>query len=201
LAFALAAQAAGLSATQTVAMSVLVNAGASQLTAVGLLASGADTLSIAFATLLVNLRLAPLGVSLAPLLRHLGRFRRAVLAFSLTDPSYGMSVRRLQEGESGAAFFLGSGASLYLSWVVCTGVGLLIGGAIPDPQALGLHLVFPLGLMVLLMPFLHSRPAWIAALVAGGVALGARVLLPGSWYVLIAAAVGSLAGALLEESP
>ena len=199
LAFALAAQAAGLSPAETVGMSILVNAGASQLTAVALLASGGDAVSIALATLVVNLRHIPFAVSLAPLLADLSWLRRAALGFSLSDPSYAMSVQRLQEREpGGAAFFLGSGASLYVSWVLCTLAGVLIGGGIPDPNSLGLHLVFPLSLMALLVPLLESRAARAAVFVAGGLALGARLVLPGNWPVLIAAIGGSLAGALLE---
>ena len=199
LAFALAARAAGLSAAETIGMSVLVNAGVSQFAAVALFAGGGDLLSIALATLVVNLRHIPFAVSLAPLLAHLSWVRRAVLAFSLSDPSYALSVQKLQErAPGGAAFFLGSGVSLYVSWILCTIAGVLIGGGLPDPKSLGLHLVFPLSLMALLVPLLQSRATWVAVLVAGGLALGASLVLPGTWCILAAAAVGSVAGALVE---
>jgi predicted branched-subunit amino acid permease len=180
-------------------MSVLVTAGASQLTAVALLGSGADAISIVLATLVVNLRHIPLAISLAPLLASVSRTRKAMLAFFLTDPSYGMSVQRLQGRERGAvAYFLGSGASLYVSWVVSTIAGLLIGGAISDPASLGLHLVFPLSLMALLVSMVQSRAAVATVLMAGILALGARLLLPGTSYIPVAAIGGTLAGALLE---
>jgi 4-azaleucine resistance transporter AzlC len=198
VAFALAARAAGLGAAETVAMSLLVNAGASQFTAAALFAGGADGLSIVLATLVVNLRHIPFAISLAPLVANLRWFERAVLAFGLSDPTYAMSVRRLEAGEAGPAFLVGSGASLYVCWVLCTVAGLLIGGVIADPSSVGLQLVFPLSLLALLVPFLRSRAAWAAVLVGGGLALGIRLVLPGNWYILIAAIGGGLVGALLE---
>jgi predicted branched-subunit amino acid permease len=197
-AFALAAQAAGLNAAETVGMSALMNAGASQLAAVALIASGADVLSILLATLVVNLRFVPLSLSLAPLLRGLSWPKRLLLAFSLSDLSYSVSLRRLQTGEAGATFLLGSGVGLYLWWVACTMAAVYFGEVLPDLQALGLHLVFPLALMALLMPSLGSRPAWMAVLMAGVLALGSRQWLPGSWCVLLAALGGSAAAAVLE---
>ena len=199
IAYALAARTAGLDAAQTLAMSLLVFAGASQFTAAGLFASGAGALSIVATTLIINLRHLLLTASLAPALRGVSALRRAGLAFGVTDESYAITVRHLLAGEAGPALLAGSNLSLYICWQLSTIAGLLVGGVIPDPASLGLSLVFPLSFTVLLLPYLTSRPAWIAALVAGVVGLGARLLLPGGWYILIAALVGSLAGALVEE--
>lgn len=199
IAYALAARTAGLDVWQTQGMSLLVFAGASQLTAAGLFASGVGGLSIIFTTLVVNLRHLLLMASLAPALHGLSLLKRAGLAFGVTDESYAVTVRRMLEREAGPALLLGSNISLYLCWQLSTIAGMLLGGIIPDPQALGLDLVFPLSFMVLLMPYLRSRSAWISAIVAGVVGLTMRLLVPGSWYLLTAAIAGSLAGALTEE--
>jgi 4-azaleucine resistance transporter AzlC len=198
VAYALAAIAAGLSPAQTLAMSLIVFAGASQLTAAGLFAAGAGPLSIILTTLVVNLRHLLLSASLAPHLRSISLLRRAALAFGLTDETYAVCVRDVSEGRGGARLLLGSNASLYLSWQLSTIGGLLLGHALANPAALGLELVFPLSFAVLLMPYLRSRPAWGAALMAGVLALAARLLLPGSWYLMAGAVGGSLTGALLE---
>lgn len=199
IAYALAARTAGLDAWQTMAMSLLVFAGASQFTAAGLFAGGVGSLSIVLTTLIINLRHLLLTASLAPALRSLSRRRRAGLAFAVTDESYAVSVRRLVDGQSGAALLLGASVSLYLCWQLSTIAGLLLGGIVPDLETWGLGLVFPLSFLVMLMPYLRSRPAWAAAIVAGGTALAGRLLLPGSWYILIAGIVGCVVGALLEE--
>lgn len=197
--YALAARTAGLDAPQTIGMSLLVFAGASQLTAAGLFASGANPFSIILTTLIVNLRGLLLTASLAPGLRHLPALQRAGLAFQVTDETYAVTVQRISTRQSGPALLFGSNISLYLIWQLSTIVGLLLGGAIPDPASLGLELVFPLSFSVLIMPYLRSRPHVAAALVSGILALIAHLLIAGSWYILIGAIGGSLVGALLEE--
>ncbi len=200
LAYALSAQAAGLTDLQTVAMSMFVFAGASQLTAAGLFATGAPGLSIIAATFVINLRHILLTATLAPALRKLSLPHRLALAFGVTDELFAISVKRITEHRAGPALLWGSNISLYISWQFSTIAGLLLGGVIPDATTLGLSLVFPLSFLVLLLPYLKSKPAWTAAVVAGAAALGARLLIPGSWYLVIGALAGSIAGAALERS-
>lgn len=198
VAYALSARAAGLSALQTVAMSLFVFAGASQLTAAGLFASGAPGLSIVAATFVINLRHILLTATLAPALRNLSLPHRLALAFGVTDESFAIAVKRITERSAGPALLWGTNLSLYLSWQSSTIAGLLLGGVMPDATTLGLSLVFPLSFLVLLLPYLRSKPAWTAAVVAGAAALAARLLIPGSWYLVIGALAGSIAGALTE---
>jgi len=198
LAYALSARAAGLTAPQSMAMSLFVFAGASQLTAAGLFASGAPGLSIVAATFVINLRHILLTATLAPALRKLSLPHRLALAFGVTDESFAIAVKRVTEGSAGPALLWGTIASLYVSWQSSTIAGLLLGGVIPDATMLGLSLVFPLSFLILLLPYLRGKPAWAAAVVAGVTALAARLLIPGSWYLVIGAVAGSIAGAALE---
>ncbi len=198
IAYALAAQRAGLDAFQTLAMSLIVFAGASQLTAAGLFAAGVDGVSIVLTTLVINLRHLLLSATLAPRLRHLPAIQRAGLAFGITDESYAVSVRRVTSGEAGPALLLGANLSLYVIWQTSTVVGLLVGRIVPDVVAEGLQLVFPLSFTVLLLPYLRSRPQWAAAVVAGVLALATKLLLPGTWYIMVGAIGGSVVGAWME---
>jgi hypothetical protein len=52
-------------------------------------------------------------------------------------------------------------------------------------------------LIALVAPYLASRPALLTAS-AAGLALGGRLLLPGSWYSRLTALGGSLVGAMPE---
>ena len=196
-AYALAARSAGLSMPETVGMSLLVFAGSAQFAATALFAGGAGSLAILLTTLVMNLRHILMSASLAPGLRHLPLLQRAGLAFVVVDESYAMSVSRVLSA-SGPAFLLGSGLSMYLFWQLGTVGGAVLSAAIVDPGRLGLDLVFPLSFFVLLIPYLGSRAAWGAAAVAAGLALAGRLVLPGAWYLLIAALGGGLAGSLLE---
>lgn len=197
--YAVSAIAAGLSPAQTLAMSLLVFAGASQFTAVGMLAAGAAPLAVVVTTLVVNARHLLMATSLAPHLRGVGPLRRLGLAAQLTDESYAVGVARLLEGRGGPAFLAGCNLSLYTIWPLSTLGGILLGRAIPDPAAYGLDLVFPLTFVGLLVPLLRERANWPTAAVAAGLTVAGALLLPGSWYVLLAGAGASALGALLAR--
>jgi len=75
-------------------------------------------------------------------------------------------------------------------------IGVLIGSAVPD--SLPLDFAVPLVFLVLLVPAITSRPAAVAALVGGLVALFADEAGAGHLGVLFGALGGIAAGALAE---
>lgn len=196
-AYALAARAAGLTAFETIAMSVLVYAGSAQFAAAALFGTGAGPLAILLTTFIVNARSLLMSASLAPPLLRWPAVVRAAAAFVIVDESYAMSVRMLNS--SGPSYLFGSGVCLYLAWLTGTAAGIAVSLGIGGLGTLGLDLVFPLSFFVLLLPYLTARPARVAAVVAGGLGLAVRLALPGPWYLLIAAIAGTLAGAAVEE--
>ncbi|GAB4425200.1 MAG: hypothetical protein OHK0015_04950 [Chloroflexi bacterium OHK40] len=198
--YAVSAVAAGLSPAQTVAMSLLVFAGGAQFIAVGMVAAGAGPLAITVTTLVVNARHLLMSASLAPHLRGVGRWKRLLLAAQLTDESYAVGVARFLEGRGSAAFQIGCNLSLYTIWPLSAVAGVLLGGAIPDPAALGLDLVFPLTFIGLLVPLLREPANRLAALAAALLTVAGALWLPGSWYVLLAGLLGSALGALLARN-
>lgn len=199
-AYALAARAAGLDGLETAGMSLLVYAGSAQFAAAALFAGGAGPLVILLTTFIVNARSVLMSASLAPPLRRFSSLLRAGVAFVIVDESYAMSVGRVLGG-SGPGYLAGSGVSLYFAWLIGTTGGIALSLGVTGLGPLGLDLVFPLSFFVLLIPYLGTRPARIAAVVAGAFGLAARLAVPGSWYLLIAAIGGTLAGAAAEERP
>lgn len=199
LIYAVTALSDGLTPAQTLAMSLLVFAGAAQFTAAGLFASGIAPLTIVITTLIVNLRHVLLAASLAPHVQRAPAWQRALLAFQLTDESYAVGMRAFVLGQGSLAYQFGANLSMYLAWSLSTAVGLLLGALIPDPNAYGLNLVFPLAFIGLLVPLVRQRSDALVALIAGALAVGGALLLPGSWYLLLAGVVASGIGALLRR--
>lgn len=194
--YAVSALAGGLSPAQTLAMSLLVFAGASQFTAAGMFAAAAGPLAIIVTTLIVNARHLLLSASLAPYLGRLGPWARLGLAAQLTDESYAMGVRQFLSGRGSPAFQLGANLSVYAVWQCSTLAGILIGRALPDPAAYGLDLVFPLTFIGLLVPLLKRRDSQAVAAAAAALTLLGALALPGSWYLLLAGVGASAVGAL-----
>ena len=195
VAYAVLARDAGLSLIQTQALSVLVFAGASQVSAVGLFKRGAGGLEIVLTTFLLNVRHVLYGMSLGrdvPLTTR----ERLITAYFLTDEAYGVSIAR---GARTFPFVLGTELSLFLVWNVATLAGALLGGVIPDPERLGVDFVFPVAFLALLVPILRTRIDILVAVFAGAVAFFLAKAAPGGLPVLGAGVAGALLGAWLTR--
>jgi 4-azaleucine resistance transporter AzlC len=167
IAFALAARAAGFSLAETQALSMVVFAGSAQFATVTLVASGAGAASIVLTALLLNLRHVLYGLSLAPYLGSRTRPPRPLLAFFVTDESYGLAIRECLAGRGGDAYLFGASLSLYGVFAASTLAGALLGARLPDLTGLGLDFVFPLSFLALLLPLLRSPPGSRRSQVAG----------------------------------
>ena len=199
MAYAVSALAAGLSIWETLGMSLIVFAGASQFTAVGLFATGAHPLSIIATTAIINARHLLLAASTASYIRKAPAWLRALVAFQLTDETYAVGVQRFAKHGGDAWYQFGSNLSLYVVWAASTIVGSLLGALIPDPAALGLDLIFPLTFIAFTMPMVRDRINLVVAIVATVIAVATALVLPGSWYVLTAGLLASAVGAWLAN--
>jgi 4-azaleucine resistance transporter AzlC len=197
--YAVTARAAGLSAAQTLAMSLFVFAGAAQFTAAGLFAVGTAPITIVITTLIINARHALLAASLAPFVRRARPAAKALLAVQLTDESYAVGMRAWLDGRGSLGYQFGSNISLYTIWQCSTVAGMLLSAQIPDPAAYGLDLIFPLTFIGLLIPLLRDRVSMSVAALAGALAFGGALVLPGRWYILIAGIAASGVGAMMHR--
>ncbi len=195
LAYAVTARSAGLSLIETQALSVLVFAGSAQLSAVGLFATGATGIEIVLTTLLLNVRHLLYGLSLGreiPLTRR----QQPVAAFFLTDESFGVVTATR---ERSFPFLLGTELSLFMMWNGATLAGYLLGAAIPDPEKIGVDLIFPLAFLAVLVPLVRTRVELAVALASGALAFGLARTLPGGLPILLTGIGGSLLGAFLTR--
>jgi predicted branched-subunit amino acid permease len=197
LALAIVGRASGLGVADMTAMSALVFAGAAQLAIVRLIGEDAGGAAIVGTVLLLNLRHVLYGLSMNPHLPARPTPGRPILAYLLTDESYGVAMREWRLGKGSAAYFAGAGASLWVAYLASTVAGAAIAGWIPDPGALGLEMVFPLCFLAILLPLLRRRIDWVVAIGAGMAALGLAQVASGGVTVLVATVAGAAAGAWL----
>lgn len=202
----------GLGGGVSIGLSTIVFAGASQLAAADALADGGSALVAVVAACTINLRLLLYSASLAPHLAAVPLRRRLLMGYLLTDQAYAVSITRwtaeADEATRGGPpapglerkvpYYLGAALLLWANWQVCTVIGVLIGSAVPD--SLPLDFAVPLVFLVLLVPAITSRPALVAAITGGMVALLAGEVGAGHLGVLFGALGGIAAGAVAEAA-
>lgn len=189
----------GLTALETVAMSVFVFAGASQFITITMLGAGITGWGIiVFTTLLINLRHMLMGASLAPYMLRQPLSRQMLLAFLLTDEAYALTINRIYQGGYSASCQLGASLALYVTWFLSTVAGVIVGGSIPDPLAWGLDFAMPATFLVLLFPRLTDRISIMVCLLSGIIAVAGALYLPGKWYMIAAGVAAALAGGMME---
>ena len=186
--------ASGLTELQTILLSSILFAGASQVVFVQLLANGAPSPILATSVSVVNLRHSLYSASVASYLRKLPRKWRVLLAYLLTDEAYAVSINRFQNGDPSPNqhyHLLGTGITLWASWQVSTVVGVYFGTTIPDGWSL--DFVIPLTFIALVAPLLKGRSEVIACLSAGFVSIIAQPL-PWKIWIIIGALTGIILG-------
>jgi 4-azaleucine resistance transporter AzlC len=199
VAFAMLARTSGFSALETQALSMLLFAGSAQLAIVTLLAGGVGSTAVLLTVLLLNLRHVLYGLSLNSHLSHTEPVRRPLLAFFMTDETYGMTLRAFLAGRGSGMLLLGAGLSLYVWLAATTLAGILFGAILPDPERIGLSFVFPLMFLALLVPLLTSWRAFVVAACSAGFILALRQITNPGVAFLSAVLLAVLIGAIIER--
>lgn len=199
LVFGVLAKQANLSFLEALLMSVLVFAGASQFTALGLWVTPLPALTIILTTFIINLRHILMGASLYPYIRNLKALPRNIILCFMSDESWALTMGQFQQGKRNGAFLLGCGLALGCGWWGSTVVGYLLGNLIEHPERFGLDFAFLAVFIALLVGQWRGRKSVIPWIVATVVAIAASYWLPGKWYILLGGLAGSLAGAFLND--
>jgi len=202
LAYGVLAVQGGLTVGETLLMSLVVFAGASQFMAVGMFASGVGGLTIVASTLLINIRHLVMGLSLSPYLSETAPRWQRMLAFGMVDESYLTSITHYREQGSPQGnphFMLASGLLMYVAWASATLIGAIAGHSISDPLKWGLDFAMPATFLTMLLPQVVSRRILAVVIVAAVAATAVFILIPGKWYIIIAVGVGTATGLVLEQ--
>jgi len=201
LLFGAVATEAGLSVIQTLAMTVLVIAGAAQFAAVQLLVEEAPLIVIILTGLAVNMRMAMYSASIATHLGPAPTWKKAIAAYFLVDQSYAASLRQYEDtpkmtAEEKLRFFFGTISPICTAWYISTYIGIVAGASIPPEYAL--DFAVPITFLSLVGPSLRSIPHLGAAVVSVVVSL-MLFWLPYNLWLIIAALLAMMTGAYLEK--
>ena len=168
-----------------IVMSATTFAGSAQFAVASILNAGGTVAAAVLAAVLLNVRYAPISISVADLFA--GRApRRLVQSQLIVDESWAIAARG--GGRFERDVLLGAGLLLYPCWVGGTALGVLGGGFLGDPERLGLDAAFPALFLALLVPQLVGRRAVAAALAASALALALVPVTPAGIPIVAASA-------------
>lgn len=149
LTFGLLAKTTGLTLTETMLMSLIVYAGASQYIALSLISLGTGAFEIILTTFIVNIRHFLMSASLNEFSEDDKIGKRIIYSFGITDETF--SVAATQEETVTTGYMFGLTSIAYLSWVINSGIGYAIGANLPqtlqESMSVALYAMF-IGLLV-----------------------------------------------------
>lgn len=199
IAYGILAQKAGLSAWNTMLMSLIVFAGSSQLIAVGLFEAGAPGLSVILTTFVVNLRHLLMSAAVAPYLKRWRKAELAAFAYELTDETFAVhSVRFAAHGPNQAEAFT-INLIAQAAWLLGSWLGLMVGGLISDARPLALDYALPAMFIALLVMQIKDRVQIGVAVLTGLLAVGLLLAGVNQWNVILATLAGASVGVGIEK--
>ena len=189
------AQAHGLSLLEAFLMSGLVFAGSAQLITLGAWTEPASLAAATLTCFIVNLRFALMGPLLAPWLDHLRGSKRWGTLFLLVEHTWALSLKEIERGNRDAAFFLGAGLASWLTWVISTIAGFVLGEIVAPAAGHPLFFTALACFIAMLVPMWRGKRDLMPWVVAAATAVTVSKLLPGtSWHIIAGAIVGGLVG-------
>lgn len=194
-----AMRSAGFSVLEAMGMNVIVFAGTAQLGTLPLIVIGAPMWLILLTSLALNLRFLIFSAAIAPAFEGISLWRRMLSGYLLTDGVFATcSPRMLTSADKDwrLGYYLAPSLWSWGLWQVLALIGVL--GASALPTTWSLEFMASIALMVLLVPFVASRPMLAAAFAAGATAV-ALADLPLKLGLIAAIVTGIAAGFAAER--
>lgn len=169
LVFGAMGQAQGLADWVTLGISIFVFAGASQFIAITMLAAGAAIPVIVLTVFIVNLRHVLYSVSLIPVVQGLPLKWRLPMAFTITDETFAVVYNKMslsRTHQNLPIYYLGSSVFMYLNWILCTWIGILLGSQLPSLTSFGLDIAMVVAFIGIVVPNLKLPSHWLCAITA-----------------------------------
>ncbi|GGE11992.1 autotransporter [Marinithermofilum abyssi] len=192
LTFGLTAKSTGLGLTESMLMSLLVFAGASQFLALNMIAAHAGAWEVIFSVFAVNSRHFLMSLGLRDKVEEDHPWKKALYAFAITDETF--SVSAMEKGRVSTAFLYGLCFLSYIIFAVGTGCGYLIGSMLPPELEAGMNFALYALFIGLLVPAMKTSVKVLLLVILSGIThfLLLRCGLDSGWSFISAALLASL---------
>ena len=190
----------GLTPLTTVAMSVIIFGGASQIIFLQLFSAGASSLVILSSVGAVNSRHLLYGTVLSEHLSDLKLTWKIIVSYFLVDQAFAVSndyFKKNKEDKEKHFYLIGGGLNCWMIWQITTIIGIFLGSIIPEK--LGLTFAIPLTFLALLVNDFRKLINVITIFVSGSIATLGYQIIPFKAYVIVAAIFGLCAAFILTS--
>lgn len=189
----------GMSPLQAQLMSLLVFAGAAQLSGMTMMANATPLLPLFASTFVISSRHLLYSVVFRQHVVHLPLHRRLLMGFVLTDEMFAVSEAHTKlSGRFSETFALVSGFSFYVIWNLATTTGIIAGEYFDNLESLGLDFAIAATFIAMTFTDLRRLPVLVAVIVSGTLSVLLKPVFTDS-YIIVAALLGMLAAYFLKE--
>lgn len=194
------AKQAGLSLMELTLMSVLVFAGASQFMGANMIALGAGAVEIIIATFVLNFRHFVMSLSFMNRLREVDLKWKFPLSLGLTDETFAVSSLHTKEAkeEKGFLFYGALTLTAYLSWVIGSFLGGVLGEVIPETLSQSMGIALYAMFIGLLVPSVKKElRVGLIAVIAMLINVICLQFMSSGWAIVAGTVLGGLSGVFL----
>lgn len=197
--FAIMATATGFTALETIAMSVFVFAGASQIMAMGMIGAGAGMLSVVLATFVLNLRHLIMSTCIFNKIRIKNPLLKLVGAMSVTDEGFAL-ITTEKDDKCNVPYVFGIITLTYLSWVFGTVIGVVASNILPriiaDSFGIALYALF----IALIVPDIKkSLRLFLTVVITAVINTVLCAFMATSWAIIVSTLVGAFVGTFIVD--
>jgi 4-azaleucine resistance transporter AzlC len=192
--FGLLAKAAGLSLFETVGMSIIVFAGASQYIALSMIAAASGAAELILTTFIMNIRHLLMSASLKERAEEEPKWLKAIYAFFITDETFSVAATS-QEKKLTGSYLLGLGLAAYSSWVVFSGAGYVMGSGLPESLQASMGIALYAMFIALLVPAAKKSRKVIALAGTAAVLNSLFSFIPflsGGWGIILSTLIAAV---------
>ncbi|WP_047044917.1 AzlC family ABC transporter permease [Vibrio mexicanus] len=189
----------GLTSLQAQLMSLLVFAGAAQLSSLSLVGAASGYLPILSSTFVISSRHLLYSAVFQNRIRTLPWYKRVGFAFFLTDEMFALTESYMDRYKRFSYLYaLSTGVVFYLMWNLSTFAGVMLGSYIEGLEHIGLEFAIAATFIAIVIPLIKNLSLLISV-VASGLTMLLLEMVDFEMSLIVATVTGMAAGYLIQS--
>ena len=191
---------AGLSGFQAQLMSLLIFAGAAQLSGIAIFGAGGSWITLINSTSMITAQHLLYSASYKAVIRSLPLYKRLLFAFVLTDELFLIAqTEQLKSNRFDYMFAVTAGLVFYVTWNIATFIGIVSARFLTDIETLGFDFTIAATFIVMVIPMIKNK-ALVIAVVMSAIAAYVFAHFEVGNGLIFSALIGMVVGAIFSNS-